>query len=159
MIRLAGVVSGLALCAAIAASSPIPGDKKEESQVKFTATATPIKDGKQTVTIKMTINSGYYAYANPVKNETLEPAQTVVKITSAQKLEDVKVNYPEKQSKTKTTGAESYQIYEGTVEITADVTRAAGDTGPLEATVKFSVCNVKGFCLPPETVKLKVEQK
>jgi hypothetical protein len=134
----------------------VVGGKKDESQVKFTASATkPDKDGRQKVTITMDINSGFYAYANPVNNEDLEPAQTVVKIAGAQKLDEMKVDYP--QGKKKMTGELSYNIYEGKFDITATVKRAAGDTGPLDVTVKFSVCNVKGFCLPPEQVKLQVK--
>jgi DsbC/DsbD-like thiol-disulfide interchange protein len=130
--------------------------KKDESQVKFSASATkPDKDGRQKVTITMDINSGFYAYANPVNNEDLEPAQTVVKIAGAKKLEEVKVDYP--PGKKKMTGDLSYLTYEGKVEITATVKRAAGDTEPLDVTVRFSVCNVKGFCLPPEQVKLQVK--
>ena len=157
MVKLIGL--SLSLCAlalALPRAAVLAQGKKDESQVKFTASATkPDKDGRQKVTITMDINSGFYAYANPVNNEDLEPAQTVVKIAGAQKLDDVKVDYP--QGKKKMTGELSYSIYEGKFDITATVKRAAGDTGPLDVTVKFSVCNVKGFCLPPEQVKLQVK--
>ena len=157
MVALAGISVALgALALALPSSAVVAGGKKDESQVKFSASATkPDKDGRQKVTITMDINSGYYAYANPVNNEDLEPAQTVVKIAGAKKLEEVKVDYP--QGKKKLTGDLSYNTYEGKVEITANVKRAAGDTEPLDVTVKFSVCNVKGFCLPPEQVKLQVK--
>jgi DsbC/DsbD-like thiol-disulfide interchange protein len=129
------------------------GGKKDESQAKFSATTTkPDKDGVQKVTIKMEINSGYYAYANPVLNEDLEPTQTVVKIAGVKKADVV---YP--AGKKKLDQNVSYMIYEGTVEITATVTRAVGETGPLDVTVKYSVCSLKGFCLPPEQVKLQVK--
>jgi DsbC/DsbD-like thiol-disulfide interchange protein len=138
---------------ALPSTSVSAGGKKDESQVKFAATATkPDKDGVQTVTIKMEINNGYYAYANPVLNEDLEPTQTVVKVAGAKKSD---VAYP--SGKKKTDQNISYMIYEGTVEITATVTRAPGDTGPLDVTVKYAVCSVKGFCLPPEQVKLQVK--
>jgi DsbC/DsbD-like thiol-disulfide interchange protein len=132
------------------------GGGKDESQVKFTTSAErPDRDGVQKITIKMAINSGYYAYANPVENEDLEPAQTVVKVTSAQKLQDVKIAYP--AGTPKSLDNIKYKAYEGTVDIIATVKRAQGDTSPLDLTVKFSVCNVKGFCLPPEQVKLQVK--
>ena len=157
MVKLMGM--SLSLCAlalVLPSAAVVAQGKKDESQVKFTASASkPDKDGRQKVTITMDINSGFYAYANPVNNEDLEPAQTVVKIAGAQKLDDVKVDYP--QGKKKMTGELSYNIYEGKFDITASVKRAAGDTGPLDVTVKFSVCNVKGFCLPPEQVKLQVK--
>jgi DsbC/DsbD-like thiol-disulfide interchange protein len=152
-----GIIVLVSAMAILVNSTPlIAGGQKDESQVKFAASATkPDKDGRQKVTITMNINSGFYAYANPVNNEDLEPAQTVVKIAGAKKLEEVKVDYP--QGKKKMTGELSYLTYEGKVEITATVKRAAGDTDPLDVTVKFSVCNVKGFCLPPEQVKLQVK--
>jgi DsbC/DsbD-like thiol-disulfide interchange protein len=157
MVKLIGF--SLSLCALALAwpsATVVAQAKKDESQVKFTASASkPDKDGRQKVTITMDINSGFYAYANPVNNEDLEPAQTVVKIAGAQKLDEMKVDYP--QGKKKMTGELSYNIYEGKFDITATVKRAAGDTGPLDVTVKFSVCNVKGFCLPPEQVKLQVK--
>jgi hypothetical protein len=130
---------------------------QNESHVKLTATAGKIdKDGRQTITIKMRVNDDWHAYANPVKNEDLEPNQTVVKVTSAKKLEDVSVVYPEGHRQM--SGKESYQVYEGNVEILASVKRVAGDTGPLQVTVQYVTCNdKKGLCLPPESVKLEVK--
>jgi DsbC/DsbD-like thiol-disulfide interchange protein len=140
----------------IAASFGVAGGQAD-SQVKLSATAGPIeKDGRQTVTIKMQINDGWHAYANPVKHEDLEPNQTVVKIASAKKLEDVSIAYPEGHRQT--TGKETYQVYDGKVEIKAIVKRAPGDSGPLAVTVNFVTCNdKKGICLPPESVKLEVK--
>jgi DsbC/DsbD-like thiol-disulfide interchange protein len=145
------------LAAAVLACGVTAAADMGESQVKVTATAGKIdKDGRQTVTIKMHINDGWHAYANPVKNEDLEPNQTVVKITSAKKLEDVSVNYPSGQRQTFL--KDTYQSYEGDVEILASLKRAAGDTGPLEVTVHYVTCNdKKGICLPPESVKLQVK--
>jgi DsbC/DsbD-like thiol-disulfide interchange protein len=133
------------------------GHDMGESQVKLTVTAGKIdKDGRQSITIKMHISDGWHAYANPVKNEDLEPNQTVVKITSAKKLEDVSVSYPAGQRQTVL--KDSYQVYEGNVEILATVKRAPGDTGPLDVTVNYVTCNdKKGICLPPEAVKLQVK--
>jgi Disulphide bond corrector protein DsbC len=132
-------------------------DEVGDSHVKVTATAGNIdKDGRQTITIKMDIHDDFHVYANPVKYEDLEPAQTVVKISSAKKLEEVTVYYPagERQSIQK----DSYQIYEGNVEILAIVKRAAGDTGPLEVTVRYQKLNdKKGICFLPEAVKLQVK--
>jgi DsbC/DsbD-like thiol-disulfide interchange protein len=154
-VQLFGVTLLLVAGALASTSAGQTAAGKDESQVKFQTSADKIdKDGNQKVTIKMAINSGYYAYANPVDNEDLEPAKTIVKIASAQKLEKVKIDYP--VGKKKSSDNINYKIYEGTVEIGATVKRAAGDTGPLDVTVTFSVCNVKGFCLPPEQVKLQV---
>jgi DsbC/DsbD-like thiol-disulfide interchange protein len=152
------LVTAAALLAAVAlavGTAVDAGDKKSKSEVKVTAKASKIDDaGKQTVTVLMEINPGWYAYANPVGFEDLVNAQTTVKIASKTKLESVKIDYP--AGKLKLDGKDSYRIYEDKVSITAAVQRAKGDTGPLDVTVKFMTCNAKGFCLPPETVKLTV---
>ncbi|MCI0464893.1 MAG: protein-disulfide reductase DsbD N-terminal domain-containing protein [Gemmataceae bacterium] len=130
------------------------GGKK--SHTKVTATSTkPDSEGRQTVTVTLEIDEGWYAYANPVGNEDLEQAQTTLKFTSKTKLEEVKIEYP--KGKLKVDGKERYYTYADKVTIKAHVRRARGDTGPLDLSVKYMNCNVKGLCLPPETVKLKVE--
>jgi DsbC/DsbD-like thiol-disulfide interchange protein len=156
-LRLASVSLLLGTAALLLGSNPAAraGGKKEESKVKLTATASPIdKEGKQVVTISMEIDKGWHAYANPVQFEDLEGAQTTVKITGANKLQDVKIDYP--TGKRETVGKDTYFIYEGKVEIKATVKRAAGDSGPLDVSVKFMTCN-KNMCLPPEQVKLQVK--
>ena len=160
---LAGVSVALAAMAwllggdAVAAGKQGKQDKdKQESHVKVTASAGKIdKNGSQTVTVTMEIESPWYAYANPVGNEDLESARTKVGVTAAKKLEKVEVNYP--PGKRKMLGTETYNAYEGKVEITATVKRAPGDTGPLDVSVKYMTCNPKGICLPPEEVKLQVK--
>jgi DsbC/DsbD-like thiol-disulfide interchange protein len=128
------------------------GDK---SNVTLTATASAIdKEGNQEITIKMDIDKDWYAYANPVKNDLLEPNHTEVKISGEKKLEKVSVIYP--PGKTKATGDIKYETYQGSVEIKATVKRAAGDTGPLDISVNYNVCHgPTGMCLPQETVSGK----
>jgi DsbC/DsbD-like thiol-disulfide interchange protein len=146
-----------ALTVAFSSGSAALGMQQNDSQVKLAATAGKIdKDGRQMITVKMHINDGWHAYANPVKNEDLEPNQTVVKVASPKKLQTVTVDYPKGQRHM--TGKETYQVYEGSVEISASVVRVPGDTGPLEVTVSYVTCNdKKGICLPPESVKLEVK--
>lgn len=131
---------------------------KSQSVTKVTATATkPGADGTQVVTVTLNIEKPWYAYANPVGLEDLEGAQTTVKIASkAGKLAAVKIDYPPGDLK-KDTIVGSYKVYHDKVAIKGTVRRAPGDTGPLEVTVKYMTCNPKGVCLPPETVKLKVD--
>jgi DsbC/DsbD-like thiol-disulfide interchange protein len=130
------------------------GGKK--SPTKVTASSTkPDSEGRQTVTVTLEIDKGWYAYANPVGHEDLEQAQTTLKFTAKSKLAEVKIDYP--KGKLKVDGKDSYRIYEDKVTIKAHVRRSKGDTGPLDLSVKYMNCNVKGVCLPPETVKLKVE--
>jgi DsbC/DsbD-like thiol-disulfide interchange protein len=157
LLRLAGAgVVLFALAMIIGGPAALgAGGKKTESQVKLTAMASKIdSDGRQVVTITMEINSGWHAYANPVQFEDLEAAQTTVKISSATKLQEVKIKYPE--GKRHTVGKDTYFAYEGKVEIAATIKRAAGDTGPLDVTVKYMTCNMS-MCLPPEQVKLQVK--
>jgi DsbC/DsbD-like thiol-disulfide interchange protein len=158
-VRLAGfsLLLGAVTTVASVATVASAGGKKQESQVKLTATAGKIDaEGRQVVTITMDINPPWHAYANPVKFEDLEAVQTTVKITSAAKLPDVKIKYP--PGKLQIDGKDKYYIYEGKVEIQAVVQRTPGDTGPLEVSIKYMTCNdVTKMCLLPEQVKLQVK--
>lgn len=149
----------LAVLALVGAGEAHAQGKKSDSVVKASASADkPGADGKQVVTVTLTIDPKYHLYANPVGNEDLDSAKTEVKIASkGGKLEEVKLKYPRgKEEKDKVVG--NYWIYEDKVTITGLVRRAKGDTGPLEVTVKYMTCNsVTKICLPPETVKLTVE--
>jgi uncharacterized protein YyaL (SSP411 family) len=136
------------------------GAKKSDSVVKITAKAEPAKpgdDGKQVVTITLTIDKGWHLYANPPGMEDLEAVMTKVSVSSKKELQDVKVEYPEgKEINDPAVG--KYKVYEDEVKIKATVQRAAGDTGPLEVTVKFQSCNDKQ-CLLPATRKVTVPEK
>ena len=133
---------------------------KSDSQVKLSATGGKIEaNGRQQITITMEVNNGWHAYANEVKHEDYEPNRTEVKITGSKKLEAVTISYPpgEKHVVQHADGKKDiFQVYEGRVIIQATVTRAAGDTGPLEVSVRYMTCNDKE-CLLPETVKLQVK--
>src|SRR5262245_19619129 len=150
-IRAALLGLGVLLLAAAPAAAQL---KKSDSVVKAKAAAgKPAADGSQTVTITLDVEKPWHVYANPVGNDMLTGAQTLVKVTS--KVKDVQVKYPPGMvQKDSTVG--DYKVYEGKVEIKADVKRAEGDTGPLTLTVKFQACDDK-TCLLPATVKLTVE--
>jgi thiol:disulfide interchange protein len=160
VLRTAVAAGLLVAAAALLGLGVVPADAgaKSKSVTKVTAAATkPDADGKQVVTVTLTIESPWYAYANPVGLEDLEGAQTTVKIASKTgKLADVKIEYPAGKLK-KDNLVGSYKVYEDKVSIKGTVRRAQGDTGPLEVTVKYMTCNPKGVCLPPETVKLNVD--
>src|SRR5262249_51586973 len=134
------------------------GPKKSDAVVKITTSAEPQKpgpDGKQVVTVTIQIDSGWHLYANPVGQEDLAPSQTTLTVESKTKPEDVKLDYPEgKEINDAVVG--KYKVYEDKVSIKATVKRAAGDTGPLELTLKFQACTDKQ-CLLPATKKLKIE--
>ncbi len=128
--------------------------KKSDSFVKVTAQATkPDADGKQTVDITLDIEKPWHLYANPVENEDLTNAQTVVALSAKGKLEDIKIDYP--AGKVHTDHGAKYNIYEGKVVIKAHLKRAKGDSGPLEVSVKLQACDAKR-CLLPATVKVSV---
>jgi uncharacterized protein len=128
--------------------------KKSDSVIKADIKADkPEADGKQTITITLDIEKDWHIYANPVDNEDLSNAQTVVSVTSKGRLEDVKVTYP--AGKLQTDKDEKYKIYEGRVALKAQVKRAKGDNGPLEVTIKLQACNDK-TCLVPATIKKEV---
>src|SRR5260370_17545998 len=93
------------------------------------------------------IERKWHLYANPVKNEDMVSAQTVVKLAAGAKLEDVKITYP--PGKQKKDSAGTYDIYEGKVEIKATIRRAKADNSPLDASIQVSACDEAKFLLPP----------
>jgi uncharacterized protein YyaL (SSP411 family) len=129
--------------------------RKSDKLVKITAAARPEKpgsDGVQTVTVTLAIDKDWHLGANPA-GETGVP--TTVTVTAKAKPESVKIDYPAGKLVKDPIG--DYRIYEGTVAIKAVVRRAAGDTSPLELSVKFAACSDKDMtCLPPATVKVAV---
>ena len=145
--RIAAVVLALG---ALAGAAQL---KKSDTVVKAEAKADPVgADGKQLVTITLTIDKGWHLYANPVGNADLADSQTAVSVSSKNKLQDVKVEYPEgKLVKDKVVG--DYKTYEGKVTIKAIVSRAKGDTEPLDVAVKVQACS-ESQCLLPATVNL-----
>jgi hypothetical protein len=129
------------------------GVKKSDAVVKAEAKANkPADDGSQQVTVTLTIDKDWHIYANPVGYEDLVSSQTTVAISSKGKIKSVKVNYPKgRVIKDPALDAE-YKVFEEEVVIKAKVQRAAGNTDPLEVTVKFQACDAKR-CLLPATVK------
>lgn len=128
--------------------------RKSDSVVKVEAKADkPDADGKQTITITLDIDRPWHVYANPVENEDLTGAQTVVSVASKVKLDDVKVEYP--TGRLQKDNDEKFKIYEGKVTIKALVKRAKGDNSPLEVTIKLQACNDK-TCLVPATKKIEL---
>jgi thiol:disulfide interchange protein len=142
--------------AALLAALPARAGQKSDSEVKIALEAgKPDTNGKQTITIQLNVNPGWHIYGNPVGNEDLAAAQTIVKVAGKNKPESVKVDYPKgKLKQDKFVG--DYVVYEGKVAIKAVVQRAAGDTEPIEVSVRFQACNEKGVCLFPYTFRKSV---
>jgi uncharacterized protein YyaL (SSP411 family) len=139
-----------------ASGQPVGGGaKRSDAVVKATAKGDkPAADGKQTVTVTLTMDKGWHVYANPVGNQDLDSARTIVALSGKIKPKAVNVDYP-KGKVVKDMVVGDYNVYEGRVEIKATVERAADDVGPLEVTIKLQACNEK-TCLLPATVKLTV---
>jgi DsbC/DsbD-like thiol-disulfide interchange protein len=129
---------------------------KSDAKVKITAKADkPGDDGKQTVTIRIEIEKGWHAYANPVGPEDFPGIPTTVTVSGAKKPQLVKIDYPRgKLVKDATSG--DYFVYEDAAVIKATVQRARGDTGPLQINVKIQTCN-ENLCLQPAVVKVPVK--
>ena len=146
-------IAALALALAALAGAAQAQLKKSDTVVKAEAKADkPADDGTQVVTVTLTIDKGWHLYANPVGNADLADSQTTVSVSSKNKVQDVKVEYPEgKLVKDKVVG--DYKTYEGKVTIKATVSRAKGDTEPLDMAVKVQACS-ESQCLLPATVNL-----
>jgi hypothetical protein len=148
------VLSSLILAAT--ATEPSAQVPKSDSKVKITTKADKAgADGKQVVTLTLTIENGWHLYANPVGNEDFADNQTVVATVPKSRHEILKVEYPPgKVVKDKIIG--DYKVYENTITIKTQVRRAKDSTDPLELNVKVQACNEKN-CLLPATVKVKVD--
>ena len=137
----------------IAFVTPVAAQPKgSDKVVKATATTTkPDADGKETVTITLTIDLKFHLYANPVGHEDLVSNQVVV---SFNKGVTSKITYPAGElKKDKIVG--DYKIYHDKATITSVVKRAnAGD--PIEVSIKVQACDDKS-CLQPATIKLSVK--
>src|SRR5207244_2341203 len=89
-------IAALALAFAALAGAAHAQLKKSDTVVKAEAKADKIgADGTQVVTITLTIDKGWHLYANPVGNADLSDNQTTATLSSTNKLQDVKVEYPE----------------------------------------------------------------
>jgi uncharacterized protein YyaL (SSP411 family) len=129
------------------------GAKRSDSVVKAKVEAEkPGPDGKQVVKVTLTMDAGWHVYANPVGNPDQESSQTTVTVTGKARPKGVNVEYP-KGKVVKDALIGDYSIYEGEVVIKAVVERAAGDSGPLDVSVKLQACN-DSTCLLPATIKL-----
>ena len=149
------------LCASVVIAllgelSTVEAGKNSASVVKTTAVAGKIDAaGNQTVTVTLAIDKDWHTYANPVNYADLDTVKTVVVINAKAKPADVKIQYPAGKLHQDQGGAK-YLIYEDKISIQAVVTRAAGDTSPLDVEVRFNACHIKGVCLPSGSVNLKL---
>src|SRR4051812_16098503 len=104
--------------------------KKSESVVRAkVAPSKPDADGKQVVTITLTMDKNWHTYANSVPAD-FPGLPTTVTIDGKTKPEDVKVDYP-KGKLVKDNFVGDHYVYDDAVDIKVTIQRAKGDTGPL----------------------------
>jgi DsbC/DsbD-like thiol-disulfide interchange protein len=136
-------------------SFPAMAGEKSDAKVKAMATAGKLgADGKQTVTITLDVEKGWYIYANPVNanSDIFGPNVTVVAFKTKDKLK-ADVKYP--KGKQKVDGKYQFDVYVDRVTIEATVQRPAGDETPLRISIDVNVCR-KNECLLPGTVMLTI---
>jgi DsbC/DsbD-like thiol-disulfide interchange protein len=143
----------LALIAALGENAALVASKGSSTVVKATASASKIDAaGKQTLTVSLALAPGWHIYANPVNNKEFTSVQTVVTVHSGAKPAAVKIQYP--AGTEHTDSGTTYSVYESKVNIQAVVTRAPGDTSPLDVEVRFNACHgARKICLPPGSEK------
>src|SRR5215471_18588886 len=74
----------LTVIAALAVQVGLAGGKLDPVKIQATASK-PDAQGKQTVTVQITIAKGWHIYANPVDHEDFAEAQTVVALKAGGK--------------------------------------------------------------------------
>ena len=148
---------GTLVLALVAGDGFSQGGKRSDAEVKISATSTKLDStGKQTIILNLDINKGWHIYANPVNNEDLVSAQTTVTVRGKDQTVAAKVKYPPgKLHQDKLIG--NFMVYEDKITIEASVQRVAGDTSPLEVSIRFLACHDKGQCLLPATIKISIK--
>lgn len=151
--RIPVAVLGLSLAVlglVIAGPLGLAGGKLDPVKIQAAA-GKPDAAGNQTVNIEVNIEKGWHLYANPVGNEELAEAQTVVLVKAAGKTVPAKVKYPSGTPHTEK-GVGTFKIYEDKVVISAAFPKT---DGAVEVSVRFQACDDKR-CLPPKTIKVKL---
>jgi DsbC/DsbD-like thiol-disulfide interchange protein len=126
--------------------------KRSDAVVKIEPAAGPIgRDGRQQISVKLTIDPTWHLTANPAGNEAYENCQVKISVAGQQPLKDVQISYPAGKEMQDEDGGR-FRGYEGEVVLRAIVLREAGDTAPLELTLFLQACQ-GNKCLASATVK------
>jgi hypothetical protein len=136
------------------APAPAPAKNPREAADVVTASldlGKTDKDGGQTFTVTLTVAEPWHVYANPVGNDPLKESETTVEVYVGDKKVDAKIEFPQGTPAKDATAGE-YQIYEGKVTITGEVTRPKD--AALEVRVRVLACKDR-LCLLPSVIKLK----
>jgi hypothetical protein len=125
--------------------------RRSDSVVKLNLEAAkPEPDGNQVLTVTLKVDDTWHIYANSLPKD-FPGVATSIKVNAKDKLEDIKIDYPEG----KWIKEADYKAFEGTVPIKVRFRRTKGDDSPLEVSVAFQACT-KTSCLFPVTVKQTV---
>jgi DsbC/DsbD-like thiol-disulfide interchange protein len=141
---------------AAGAAAKAAGPEKSEEVVKVTAEAgKPNADGTVPIKITIDIDPTWHIYANPVKNGQFELSQTKVTVDKA-KSDEVKLEFPKgKTVSDKELG--DFNIWEGTVTITATVPRPKDNSVLVKVKVAACTDGKQQRCLPPSTIPVEVK--
>ena len=149
------VVAGLALVLAVAGLVHVQvgaqGGKLEPVKVQFKADK---KGDKEVINVTVEVEKNWHIYANPVGDDTLTGAETVVKVEPKGKV-NAEVKYPRGTDHKDKILNIAYKVYVGKVTIPIHVQRNAGDKTPVEISITYQACD-DNKCLPPVTVKQTV---
>lgn len=127
--------------------------KKSDSVVKIEPAAGPIdRDGRQQLSVKLTIDPSWHLTANPAQNEIYKASQVRFSIAGQKPFKDLQISYPPGKEMLDADSGERFRGYEGEVVLRATVQRDIGDTGPLEMTLFLQACQ-GNKCLASATVK------
>src|SRR5438093_8038435 len=93
-LRLAPAVVVTVLVMLVMSAQPAAAGGKSDEEVKLSVTAGKLDaSGKQTITLTAVINKGWHIYANPVGNDDLAAAATVIKVAGKARPQEVNVKY------------------------------------------------------------------
>jgi uncharacterized protein YyaL (SSP411 family) len=134
-----------------------PRIPKTEEVVKMTVSREKPANGKQVVTIRLSIEKPWHIYANPTGNPKVF-GQTTVTLRVNGKAVDADIEYPEGEMEIdKDTG--NYLIYQKEAVIKATIAKPVAADVPIDVTVKVQACTsgVNGRCLMPTDLKTTVK--
>ena len=122
----------LLVCVAFAQTEKPPQPVQVSAQL-----GKPDAEGRQVLTVTITIEKGWHIYANPAG--ATGPIPTTIRVETATPLREVQVAYP--PGKAKTQAGETFRVYENTVVIPVRIQRTVvngqPDTSPLTVTIRY----------------------
>lgn len=166
MMRYIGTIGLACLClASLRADQGMDSTSKVKASL---STSTPDKNGKQTLSIALDIEEGWYLYANPTKaNKAAEDIvgenQTRVTFSANGKKVEAKIMYPEGVQKTEVISKDEearWHIYQKKATIICEIHRTP-DVNNITAEVFVNACLIGAngrtvTCLPQGKIVVKV---